>query len=228
MELKPKVDITQLWLDELNPRLPEELRHATQSAILSYLFTNADLDELARSMVDNGFFVHEPLIVTARPTPSGSYDVIEGNRRLAALHILLQLPVAVESELSFPFLEEEGVAVENLESLRTIPCYVIADRDDVHRFLGFRHIGGIKTWSAEAKARYLLREVERLAGEVDESAYRSIFTLVGRRVGSNAQGVRNPYIAIKILLYGRDEFRYRYDMGSTPTVRCVDSPDELT
>jgi len=71
----------------------------------------------------------------------------------------------------------------------------------VHRFLGFRHIGGIKTWSPEAKARYLLQEVDRSARAGTDDVFRA----VARRVGSNTQGVRNSYVAIRLLTYARDE-----------------------
>ena len=92
---------------------------------------------------------------------------------------------------------------DQLGQLREVPCFVVADAEDVHRFLGFRHIGGIKTWSAEAKARYLLAEVYRAHEQFPE---KNPFTVVGRAVGSNAQGVRNPYMAMKILTRGREQF----------------------
>ncbi|MXV80992.1 MAG: hypothetical protein F4X58_06585 [Chloroflexi bacterium] len=151
------------------------------------------------SFVDNGYFAHEPLIVTA-PDEEGIRTVIEGNRRLATLTILLGLDAAPDDAgfaMALPSSPTE------LESLKLVPCYEVEDQALVHRFLGFRHIGGIKTWSAEAKARYLLREVDRVHKDQPED---DAFRIVGRLVGSNAQGVRNPYIAMKILIYAREQF----------------------
>ena len=152
------------------------------------------------SFVDNGFFEHEPLIVSGASS-EGIRRVLEGNRRLAALTTLLRIPPADADDVSF--ILDPAPTPEQLDALREIPCYIVADLADVHRFLGFRHIGGIKTWSAEAKARYLLDEVRR-AHQSDPS--QNAFTVVGRQVGSNALGVRNPYIAMKILIFARAEF----------------------
>lgn len=185
--------INQLALDAENPRLPEELIGGTQTAILHYLYDNLVLEELAQSFVDNGYFLHEPMIIM----PHGrSYTVLEGNRRLAALMILHGRPEAVE------VLFDIDIPKGSLERLRVIPCYQVKSRDEVYKFLGFRHIGGIKTWGAEAKARYLSREVDDAATRGSDSPFRE----VGRRVGSNAPGVRNSYIALAILRYGRDEY----------------------
>lgn len=96
-------------------------------------------------------------------------------------------------------------------------------RDAVRKYLGFRHLGGIKTWSAEAKARYIAREVDAAANE------ESPFIAVSRRVGSNVQGVRNAYIAISTLRYARDEFSLDtkavlYNRFGVWT-RCMNSPE---
>ena len=208
-----------LILDEENPRLPERLHRSPQSEILTYLKQQGALEELAYSFRDNGFFPQEPLLVV-RDGEEGPYTVVEGNRRLAALKILHGSPEA--GDLGFGGID---VPAERLEELREIPCVLIEDRNRIHAYLGFRHIGGLKTWPPEAKARYLLAEVHRL---VDEG-YIDPFRELGRRVGSNAQGVRNPYIAIRILFYGREEFglnvAYVQDHRFGVWLRCMNSPE---
>lgn len=194
------IPIRDLRLDDENPRLPEQLRGSSQESLLDYLLRNASLVELAMSFIDNGYFEHEPMIVTG-PNEQGLWRVVEGNRRLATLLILFQLGPA--SSLGFDFAADRPPTQSQLDALREIPCYVVESQELVHRFLGFRHIGGIKTWSAEAKARYLLHEVERVR---DERSDEDPFKVVGRLVGSNAQGVRNPYIAMKILVHAREQF----------------------
>ena len=194
------IPVRRLQLDTNNPRLPESFRGAGQGELLKYLHVNGTLDELATSFVDNGFFIHEPLIVS-QPDEAGNHTVLEGNRRLAALTILLGLDTAEALDVAFSI--DPVPTADQLSQLRDVPCVVVTDAEDVHRFLGFRHIGGIKTWSAEAKARYLLVEVHRAH---EQNPEKNPFTVVGRAVGSNAQGVRNPYMAIKILIYGREEF----------------------
>lgn len=185
----------ELRLDAQNPRLPEELQGRSQPEILEYLSANAGLEELARSYVNNGFFQHEHLIVTP---DDGEYVVLEGNRRLAALKILLEDDDAQEADLAFTL--DEQLNKGDREDLLVLPVFVVDSREEVRKYLGFRHIGGIKTWSAEAKARYLADEVE-LVKDLE-----SPFLDVARRVGSNVQGVRHAYIAISTLRYARDEF----------------------
>jgi hypothetical protein len=127
---------------------------------------------------------------------AGGYTVIEGNRRLATLMILHQVPAAGDLRFDLDPTDEQ------LRGLREIPCFEIPNREAADRFLGFRHIGGIKTWSPEAKARYLADAVDR----AHENGASNPFREVGRHVGSNAQGVRNSYVAIAILRHASAEF----------------------
>ena len=194
--ISPK-KVADLELDPQNPRLPELVQGKSQSELLKHIFEHHVLEEIAQSYVDNGFFPHEPLIVLPKKPGTNRFTVLEGNRRLAALMILLKLPVA--EGYSFAGIElTEALA----EALREVPCFAITSRVEVHAYLGFRHIGGMKTWEAEAKARYLLLEIDRAADRGSQDPFRD----VGRRVGSNALGVRNPYIAIRILQSAREEF----------------------
>ena len=194
------IEVRKLRLDANNPRLPEHLQGANEEELLKYLYLNTALDELATSFLDNGFFAHEPLIIS-KENVDGVHTVLEGNRRFAALAILLHLETAEAADIEFSV--EPTPTGEQLERLDNVPCFMVESPEDVHRFLGFRHIGGIKTWSAEAKARYLLAEVRRAHRQDRE---RNPFTTVGRAVGSNTQGVRNPYVAMRILIYGREQF----------------------
>ena len=191
------IAVEDLRLDTENPRLPEELQGSPEPEILTYLWENAVLDELIRSFLDNGFFEHEPLIVV----PEGDgFTALEGNRRLASLMVLLGAPEAIDQGLS-PGLENPMRASQR-RKLSAVPALVVDNRDEVHKYLGFRHIGGIKRWSAEAKARYLTDEADRAA----EAGDRNPFLVVGRRVGSNSQGVRNAYTALGVLRQAREEF----------------------
>lgn len=196
--VREDIPIADLHLDPRNPRLPEQLQEADQVDLLRYLSEESVLDELIRSFNDNGFFPHEPLI--AHRDDDLGWVALEGNRRLAALKILTGAPEALDLGLK-PVLEV-GPTPERLDGLRVVPAYVVADRQDVHLYLGFRHIGGIKTWSAESKARYLMEEADRAAGRGSDNP----FLEVARRVGSNSLGVRNAYTAIGVLRYAREDF----------------------
>ncbi len=209
----------RLILDDENPRLPERLHRQPQSEILRYLYAQGALEELAYSFRDNGFFRQEPLLVV-QEGEEDTYTVVEGNRRLATLKILCGVSEA--DDIGFIGIE---LSAERLEELREIPCVLIEDRNQIHAYLGFRHIGGLKTWPPEAKARYLLAEVHRLVDQDFADPFREL----GRRVGSNAQGVRNPYLAIRLLIYAREEFglnvAYIQDHRFGVWLRCMNSAD---
>ena len=87
-ELKD-IEVDNLFLDESNPRLgSHEAR--TQDEILEILVREMSVDEVALSIAENGFYTAERLLVIERGSgPAKTYTVVEGNRRLAAVQILL-------------------------------------------------------------------------------------------------------------------------------------------
>ena len=207
----------ELRLDAENPRLPERVRGKPQSEILRFLRENGVLEEIAQSYMDHGFFRNEPLIVTRENAQS--YTVIEGNRRLATLKVLRGAPEADDLNL----LVESSP--DRIEQLAEVPCFVVSSRDEIRAYVGFRHIGGIKTWDPEAKARYVLGEVTELATQGSPDPFRQL----GRRIGSNTQGVRNSYLAIRILLHAREELGLDVsdlqDNRFGVWLRCMNSAD---
>src|SRR5882672_7757444 len=86
-EGKPQpLDISSLEFDPENPRTVERLGlDASQGQIEEFLLGGEmKARELIPSFVENGYIPYEPLIVK-RGKRMGSYVVVEGNRRLAAL-----------------------------------------------------------------------------------------------------------------------------------------------
>ena len=179
-----------LLLDPENPRLPEELHHQDQAKLLAYLEENEALDELAASFVTNGYFQNEP-IVTLPPDSDGKRIVVEGNRRVATLLILLQEPAAREAELVFDLDPPPDKA--RLEELRSIPYFEVQDRGELRAYLGYRHISGLRRWSAEAKARYLWRAVEDAVRAGSDSPFYDVGGFVGR-----TQAIRAFYKAYTV------------------------------
>jgi hypothetical protein len=210
------IPVESLLLDPENPRVPETVGR-TQSDLLNYIFDTGALSELADSLLDNGYFAPDRLVV--RPAQEG-FTVVEGNRRLATLMILHQLPLAQELRLT-----DEPPTTHQLDALRRIPCLVLEEGESVDQYLAYRHIGGLKTWSPEAKARFITRLVAESVARGDGN----VFASVGRRVGSNAQGVRTPYVALAVLTHGRDELsidtKYVQYERFGVWIRCMNSVD---
>jgi hypothetical protein len=195
-----EIPIEKLRLDPDNPRLPEDLIGGTQTQLLEWLEAKAALDEIAASMLANGFFPHEPLVVQHNVVDD-TFTVIEGNRRFATLLMLHGMQPAQEADLAFEF--ESSPSTEQIARLKQVPALVVSGLEEVRQFLGFRHIGGLKEWSPEAKARYLESEINASAASGSINPFRDI----GRQVGSNAVGVRGPFIALQVIRAARDEYR---------------------
>ena len=81
--------VSDLHFDYENPRLAEYgITKATpEEEILMILWEAMDVRELVQSISASGFFPHEALIVAKE---DGRDVVIEGNRRLAAVKVLLR------------------------------------------------------------------------------------------------------------------------------------------
>ena len=99
-----RMKVSDLSFDVGNPRLPEfDLTSAsTDVEIVRILWDAMDVRELVMSIVASGFFPHEPLIVARE---NGKNIVIEGNRRLAAVKLLLVPDLAGEIGAKVPVIE---------------------------------------------------------------------------------------------------------------------------
>src|SRR5205085_11805865 len=91
------LDIKHLKFDPENPRTVERLgANASQAAIEEFLLGGEmKARDLVPSFIANGYIPYEPLIVR-ESKPKGSFTVVEGNRRLAALRSMMSSDVAEE------------------------------------------------------------------------------------------------------------------------------------
>lgn len=210
-----------LQLDPYNPRLPEKLQGSDEEQIFSFLVENENAIELAQSMVETGFFQHEPLLVA--PKANDKHIVLEGNRRLTALMLIHNaLPqVATAESLGLSVTQDQRAR------LLQIPCLEISDPNSIKAYVGYRHVSGVKPWSPEAKARFVVAEVDRhhVLGTPDP------FKEVGRAIGSNALGVRNSYVALRSLVVARETFGVSVDFVLLHRfgvwMRCLNVPGVL-
>ena len=140
--------VSDLAFDVRNPRLVEfDLSaNSTDSEIITVLWETMDVRELALSIAASSFFRHEPLIVSPE---QGRNIVIEGNRRLAAVRILLDATLADELNANVPAITETAKA-----ELETLPC-LLSTREAAWRYLGFKHVNGPAKWSSYAKSHYI-------------------------------------------------------------------------
>lgn len=145
-----RVKVDDLHLDVRNPRLVEYGISPKEKPdnLLEILWDKMAVDEVAMSIAASGFWEYEPLFVVEE---GGNEVVIEGNRRLAAVKILrskhLQSKLGIAD---LPFVSEE-----RRKSLDELPVIRVEKREDVWRYLGFKHVNGPAKWRSYAKAQYI-------------------------------------------------------------------------
>ncbi len=142
----------QLRFDQQNPRFYRLNDASSVDAIVEEMLDDESAQDLMLSIGSKGYFPGEPLLVT--PDGNGAFIVVEGNRRLAATKLLNgQLVPPQRRTASVQRLREASATAPPTE----LPCIVYDERRDVLRYLGYRHITGVKQWDSLSKAKYLLQ-----------------------------------------------------------------------
>jgi hypothetical protein len=156
------VDLTieQLSLDNENPRIDSAAsqREALQKVIAD---EPEKLVRLAKSIAKRGLNPMDRLLVF-RPKGTRTYIVCEGNRRAAALKILVN-----PSSLGTFSIDngtrkrlEDAAGSFAPEKIEPIACYDVGSRDEARYWLRLRHTGenegeGVVPWKTIAQSRFL-------------------------------------------------------------------------
>lgn len=171
-----------LYLDKRNPRLIESGAPTTQKDILLVLWRDFAVDEIALSIAANGFFRTEPLYASKE---NGHLNVVEGNRRLAAVRLLLD--GSLRSEVRATDLPSISSAIR--DDLKTLPV-VVCKREDIWQYLGFKHVNGPQQWQSYSKAQYIAWVRNTMHISLDE---------IARRIGDQHSTVNRLYRALMVL-----------------------------
>jgi hypothetical protein len=196
------IAIAQLKLYEHNPRIPKSIRESkpTEQQLIEYMLLDASLIELMLAIGQNGYFPGEQLLVVLDSTDS-KYRVIEGNRRLSAVKLLNnpELATVQKSKVS-------QVIKETTERPAEIPCLVFDNEKEIYKYLGFKHITGIKEWRLLEKARYLYGLKESLFADKDIlQGARDIAKIIGSRMDY----VRRVLVGYEVYKVIEDEDFYK-------------------
>jgi hypothetical protein len=187
------VDLTieQLSLDNENPRINSA---SSQREALEKVITDEPdkLVRLARSIVRRGLNPMDRLLVF-RPKGTRTYTVVEGNRRAAALKILVNPASlgALNVDNGLRKRLEDSARSFTAEKIEPVACFDVGSRENAAYWLRLRHTGenegeGVVGWKTIAQSRFL--------GESPHSKlYSSLECTVGsptqNSTGSNATSI---------------------------------------
>lgn len=191
---RASIQVSDLDFDPNNPRFAPEVANGPEGDLIERFVRDERLLEILNSIADQGYFAGEPLLVVQVPG-TDRYHVIEGNRRLAALKLLNGLADVPEGRSSI-----EAAVEQARNKPAEVPCLVFGNEDAILRYLGFRHITGIKSWSSLQKARYIKKLRDRFYAGV---AHRQQTVALAREIGSRADYVAQMLTALN--LYERAE-----------------------
>lgn len=186
------ISVDKLYLDSCNPRLPCSLHGKNEVEIIEYLLLDASLIELMQAIGENDFFAGEQLLVVKRGS-SDEFEVVEGNRRLAAVK-LLKNPNLTKVQRS----KVQSVYDNANYHPSEIPCLIFEDKKTILKYLGYRHVTGIKPWKSLEKARYLDTLKETLDREM---SFEQKCIELAKMIGSRNDYVRRILIGFRIYKY---------------------------
>lgn len=231
---RPQLDINieLIQLDQKNPRLVPYLENPNESSqldLITVLYENFDTEVVAMSLVENGYFDEEPIIVVPDKIPSNftfsaypkpddlaralqnlinkneiNFVVVEGNRRTSAIKLItdLELRKKLSIDKVYPKTENEKIIVD----ISNIPCIIYEKREHVSSYLGVRHIAGLLKWEAFAQAAYTADVIEQelKKGLPIVDAIKQVQKVVGDR----SDKLRKQYITYKLFLEARDNLKF--------------------
>ena len=178
--------VDDLLLDSENPRLPTSEGPRSQDELLILIVKTYTIGELMESFAINGYFDEEPLVGVPVADDPLKLIIVEGNRRLSALKLLLDPTLVqrlVDPSNGRPIrITIPALTSERQQELQIVPVRVYEEgRSAVLAYMGYRHITGVKTWNSYAKARYVhqlvedgneLGDIQRRIGDRHETAPR--------------------------------------------------------
>lgn len=138
------VELKDLKFDPENPRFADK-SFENKEDLIRCLYDEMDVDEIVQSILSSGYLNYEPLIAMKE---KGSFIVLEGNRRLAALNLLADEGLRAKLGIHL------SVKVPANSLPKEIKVRLVDSRQQARAYIGFKHINGPMKWDAIAKAKY--------------------------------------------------------------------------
>lgn len=187
------ISLDNLYLDPKNPRIYQDIAEdITQINLAKFIYDEFGISDLKDSLLKNGYFIVEPMVVIPRDKAKNQYTVVEGNRRLTTIKILCKREYR-EAILSPGRIEDFEAPKEVREKLLTIPVVIAKDRDSINTYLGVRHLEGIVKWEPLAQSKYVYNQILDESSRGDISIKESMDKFVETTNAKPTEGKRKAY-----------------------------------
>jgi len=184
----------QLFFDTKNPRLAgESFTSSNDIPIIQHLCETSDITELVISILKNGFVDFEPIVVIK--DDNDNFRVLEGNRRLAAIKLLLNPSLSQQLEQTLKYNIEHPIPSSVEISIKEIPTIVVKKEEDANAYIGFKHINGPHKWTSFAKAKFVTQWFKKQV-PLEE---------IAKRVGDKNQTVKDLIAGMLVLEQAEEE-----------------------
>jgi hypothetical protein len=183
-----------LELDPYNPRLSKGEEGCTQEKLVELMLERFNIDELAESIIATGYVPFDPLVGYEH---KGKVRILEGNRRVATVKLLLSPGLAPEKFRKKWQDYNSRLAAHFLPSIQSLAVHVYMTREEVSvaSYIGYRHVTGVLTWPALEKAKYIVSLVERFDWSYEE---------IAERLGTSRSHVERHYVAFQVVRQAAD------------------------
>lgn len=185
------VDPLTLFLDPDNPRLAPNEKGKPEKEIVEIMLKRFSIDELAESICSSGFIHLDPFICCRE---DGRIVVLEGNRRLATIKLLLKPELTPLRHVPQWDAFRKRVTGPVKDSLSKIPILVYPSRivANVLAYIGYRHVNGVLPWEPQEKAAYIAKLVE-------DKSIGWTYGDIAQKIGSKASYVEKLYVAHRLI-----------------------------
>jgi len=165
------VSVSSLMLDDSNPRIGVFAGDfSTQRKIISHLFAMSHVIDLAKSIVNNGFFPTEVIIVVEE---NGKYKVLEGNRRVCACKVLREPTLLFKDHPKTLIANRLAkLAKANLKNWDwKIPVIIAPSKESADVIIAKLHTQvARKKWTSHAQGFWYYKEIQKGASLSELSA----------------------------------------------------------
>jgi len=149
------LSVTSLRLDPKNPRIPENDEILKQQRLIELLVKNDKVYDLTKSIVNNGYYPIENLIAIKE---NEKHIVVEGNRRLTALKLLIDPQKAPKEKRSSFISLSNRLGQDNV--IKKLKVYIAPSRENANLLIMSKHTNAdFEAWTPLMKAKFYLNQL---------------------------------------------------------------------